>query len=475
MTSQLLTNLLTIVRTNRPAPTVTRLLLALTGIIFLIIGSQYRALAEPPIRIKSTRTSSGSVGNLPTTRLRVTTSTPLTRIATITEAITPPKPSGVQKVALQDSPIESVVVPSTDDTGTFLPVTEVVVEQNLLKQPLPNVTTPSSQNDALIIEAPTPTQPIPAGKQDQSTSPESDNAPVLLIGQAPLESEQPVQSTQPVPPKLVEKAPTQKQQEPEETEISPAAPELPTPQTGVLDPLAGATGAAIQVAPMLDPKNCGTPDCEKASTLISAKPISEISLDISPSFKPNLDQKPPKLQQETRKWRNREGQVLAEGQLADYAYSSVHIKGSDGELRALPISELSVDDVCYIADAWGFPKQCRIDNSPYEQRAWESLNFHWRASAVAHKPIYFEDAQLERHGHTLGPWLQPIRSGAHFFTNIAILPYQMGIHPWNECQYALGYHRPGSLAPRVKPAFPISRKAALIQAGSVLGGVFIIP
>ena len=144
-------------------------------------------------------------------------------------------------------------------------------------------------------------------------------------------------------------------------------------------------------------------------------------------------------------------------------------------MTALPIIELSIDDVCYIANAWGFPKQCRIDNSPYEQRAWESLDFHWRASAVAHKPVYFEDAQLERHGHTLGPWLQPMRSGAHFFTNIAILPYHMGIHPWNECQYTLGYHRPGSIAPRVKPAFPISKKAALIQAGSVLGGVFIIP
>ena len=455
--------------------TVTRLLLALTGIVFLVIAGQYQALAESPIRIKTTRTSSGSVRNLSTTRLRVSTAAAPTRISTIREVTTNSSPSGIQKVVLQDSPKEPAVVQSTDDTDTFLPITEVEIDQNALKQPSPAVTTPSSPNNSLIIEAPTPTQPTPSANQEQAQPSEPGNAPVLLIGQTPSESEQPAPPTQPAAAELIETDTAQKQQEPKETTPPQPAPELPTPQIGVLDPLAGAVSAAIQVAPMLDPKNCGTPDCEKASSLIRAKPISEISLDISPSFKPNLDQKPPKLQQEVRTWRNREGRVLAEGQLADYAYNSVHIKGSDGQLRALPISELSVDDVCYIADAWGFPKQCRIDNSPYEQRAWESLNFHWQASAVAHKPIYFEDAQLERHGHTLGPWLQPIRSGAHFFTNIAILPYQMGIHPWNECQYALGYHRPGSLAPRVKPAFPISRKAALFQAGSVLGGVFIIP
>ncbi|MEC9097022.1 MAG: hypothetical protein VX776_10340, partial [Planctomycetota bacterium] len=324
----------------------------------------------------------------------------------------------------------------------------------------------------LIIKDPNSTQLSAAEQADQfqpQTSPpkgENNDVAVFLIGQAPSQEQS---QSQPEPVELNESQPKGA------TDNAPALVPPQIPQKGVLDPRAGVAGAAIQVALLPDAQNCGTPDCEKASTLISAKPISDISLDISPSYKPNLDQKPPKLQQEVRQWRNRKGEVLAEGQLADYAYSNVHIQNSSGKLIALAISDLSVDDVCYIADAWGFPKQCRIDNTPYQERAWESLDFHWQASALVHKPIYFEDAQLERHGHTLGPWLQPMRSGAHFFTNIAVLPYHMGIHPWNECQYALGYHRPGTNAPRVKLAFPISKKAVLIQAGSILGGAFIIP
>ena len=438
--------------------TTASLLMPYVGVVLLIIAMQSPASADSPIRIKTTRTTSGAARNLSTTRLRVTTTITPTRISSIKEVTANNAPSKIQKITLQDTGSQTTAPQKGEDNDSFLPITEVEVEQNALKQPTPRPkTAPDKQNNKLVIEVPVPTQPSETNEtaplQVQASEIEENAPPAFLIGQDTTEESQ------------IDDAP--------QNADEPPVPQLP--QQGVLDPLAGAGGAAIQVAPMLDPKNCGTPDCEKAATLISAKPLSEISLDISPSFKPNLDQKPPKLQQEVRQWKNRSGQVLAEGQLANYAYSSVHIKGSNGELTALPIIELSIDDVCYIADAWGFPKQCRIDNSPYEQRAWESLDFHWRASAVAHKPVYFEDAQLERHGHTLGPWLQPMRSGAHFFTNIAILPYHMGIHPWNECQYALGYHRPGSIAPRVKPAFPISKKAALIQAGSVLGGAFIIP
>lgn len=434
--------------------TIASLLTAAAGVLFLLIAIQSPASADTPIRIRTTRTTPGTMQNPSTTRLRVTSSEVTTRISSIKEVTAGTNPLIVQTATLQGSANNAVTSGQTEETDSFPPIIEIKANQNSQQQ----------SNTQSAVEDTDRFQP-----QISDPAPSVNSPPVFLLGQDTTEQKQPVEAEQAEPVKLNETQPA------EATEDGPALPNVPIPQQGVLDPLAAPAGAAIKGVAPLNPRNCGTPDCEKAATLISAKPISEISLDISPSYKPNLDQKPPKLQQEVRKWRNRSGQVLAEGQLADYAYSNVHIKGSDGKLTALPINELSVDDICYIADAWGFPKQCRIDNSPYEQRAWESLNFHWRAAAAVHKPIYFEDAQLERHGHTLGPWLQPMRSGAHFFTNIAILPYHMGIHPWNECRYALGYHRPGSPAPRIRPAFPISKKAALIQAGSILGGVFIIP
>ena len=97
------------------------------------------------------------------------------------------------------------------------------------------------------------------------------------------------------------------------------------------------------------------------------------------------------------------------------------------------------------------------------------------ASALCHKPLYFEEVQLERYGHTAGPIRQPIISGAHFFLNIAALPYNMAINPPKECEYALGYYRPGSCAPWMIPPIPLSLRGAAAETGAVLGGVFLLP
>ena len=71
--------------------------------------------------------------------------------------------------------------------------------------------------------------------------------------------------------------------------------------------------------------------------------------------------------------------------------------------------------------------------------------------------------------------VQPVLSGAHFFTSIAFLPYKMGINPPHECQYALGYYRPGNCAPWLVPPVPLSLRGAAVQAGAVAGVSAIIP
>jgi hypothetical protein len=51
----------------------------------------------------------------------------------------------------------------------------------------------------------------------------------------------------------------------------------------------------------------------------------------------------------------------------------------------------------------------------------------------------------------------------------------MGMDPPWECQYALGYYRPGNCAPFLVPAVPISVRGGLLQAGVMTGGVFLFP
>ncbi|HIQ21055.1 MAG TPA: hypothetical protein EYH34_07460 [Planctomycetes bacterium] len=121
------------------------------------------------------------------------------------------------------------------------------------------------------------------------------------------------------------------------------------------------------------------------------------------------------------------------------------------------------------------PKECTLEADEFQPRAWAPLTFTWKASALCHKPVYFEDVHLERYGHSWGPIPQPLMSAAHFFLNVPVLPYAMGLCTPNECVYTLGYYRPGSCAPYLIDPLPLSVRAGLFQAGAWVGGVFALP
>jgi len=123
-----------------------------------------------------------------------------------------------------------------------------------------------------------------------------------------------------------------------------------------------------------------------------------------------------------------------------------------------------------------FPHECSIDQGGWHAgRAWSETTYLWKASALCHKPLYFEDEQLERYGHSWPPCCQPLVSGAHFFTRLPVLPYCMGVEPPTECIYALGHYRPGSCAPYMIEPIPISCRGALFQAGAVAGTAAVLP
>jgi hypothetical protein len=121
------------------------------------------------------------------------------------------------------------------------------------------------------------------------------------------------------------------------------------------------------------------------------------------------------------------------------------------------------------------PHDCPLGNEVFQQRQFSPITYTWTASGLCHKPLYFEDVQLERYGHMAGPWVQPLASGAHFFATIPILPYKMGLEPPNECMYTLGYYRPGNCAPYLFDPLPLSVRGALFEAGGWIGGCFLFP
>lgn len=223
--------------------------------------------------------------------------------------------------------------------------------------------------------------------------------------------------------------------------------------------------------------------CEDFRDRIARETIYRVSLDPSPPFRPDLfDAQDYKRQfekfesrQTSRPWRNVNGQVIATGKLIKLAYEQVIIETADGSMEELQINRLGEGDLAYVSENWGLPKKCLIEQVAYTPRAWTPLTMTWKASNLCSKPRYFEEVNLERYGHTAGPWLQPVVSSAHFFVNVAVVPYKMGIHPPTECHYALGYYRPGNCAPWIVPPVPISARGALTQAAVMTGAFWLVP
>ncbi len=218
------------------------------------------------------------------------------------------------------------------------------------------------------------------------------------------------------------------------------------------------------------------------------KSIRDISVDITPQLTlaklATEDEDNGTYEQElelslaespSRIWRNTRGETLADGRLVDFRDGQVVVEQANGDTVRIPFGALSDDDSCFVTAWWSIPTECRLERDEYAGRNWIATTLTWKASALCHKPLYFENVQLERYGHTAGPLVQPVLSGAHFFLNIAALPYNMGIHPPNECHYALGYYRPGNCAPWLMPPIPLSIRGALLQAGAITGGILVIP
>ena len=122
-----------------------------------------------------------------------------------------------------------------------------------------------------------------------------------------------------------------------------------------------------------------------------------------------------------------------------------------------------------------YPCECRLEGETFQPRRFASTTMTWKAAGYCHKPLYFEDWELERYGHSRGMFLDPFIAGAHFFVTLPILPYKAGMQaPW-ECVYPLGYYRPGSCAPWTVPGVPYSPRGFAVQAATVTGLVFLLP
>lgn len=144
------------------------------------------------------------------------------------------------------------------------------------------------------------------------------------------------------------------------------------------------------------------------------------------------------------------------------------------------IRQLSVDVRPAAGDLPGNPAAARfaaageVHQGTGATRPWPLHCYWWESPAVCHRPLYFEQVNLERYGYSCGV-AQPLVSAAHFFGTIPALPYLMAAEPCRECVYTLGHYRPGSCAPFQLHHPPLSFQGAVAEAGVLTGLIFAIP
>ena len=224
-------------------------------------------------------------------------------------------------------------------------------------------------------------------------------------------------------------------------------------------------------------------NCHDFRNRLLSDSIRNISLDITPRYNPDLTPGEDEVDRadklrllEMRQWRDRRGAVIATGKMVKMQNNSVVLHDeNDREVAKLPMSELGEDELCYVTAWWRLPAECPLGGLRTSERNWLASTYMYHASALCHKPLYFEEVQLERYGHTAGPFRQPIISGAHFVISGLALPYQMALSPPTECEYSLGYYRPGNCAPWMIPPIPLSLHAAKAEIAAALGMVYLIP
>lgn len=99
----------------------------------------------------------------------------------------------------------------------------------------------------------------------------------------------------------------------------------------------------------------------------------------------------------------------------------------------------------------------------------------WAAPNTFSNPLYFEDRMLERHGHERWGCLQPIAAGARFFTTVPMLPYLATLQEPCDVVYSKGYYRAGSPVPKFYQRPPYERRAVIVEAAAIAGGMIAVP
>lgn len=120
------------------------------------------------------------------------------------------------------------------------------------------------------------------------------------------------------------------------------------------------------------------------------------------------------------------------------------------------------------------PDPIPLPYGPDRDGGWAISPKPWIAPVYCHQPTYYEDMMLEQHGHEICPPMQPMISGARFYSGIFFTPYLVCLHPPRQDMASAGPFRPGSRAPALRQRAPYDAHALGTQAIVTGAGVALL-
>ena len=121
-----------------------------------------------------------------------------------------------------------------------------------------------------------------------------------------------------------------------------------------------------------------------------------------------------------------------------------------------------------------FAREGVLFQGPDASRPWIGGVYQWESSALCHYPLYFEEINVERHGHRV-PVAQPVISAAHFFATVPALPFLIALDPPHRPIYVLGHCRPGDLEACPIRRIPVLITPSVVEAALIVALCFAIP
>ena len=120
------------------------------------------------------------------------------------------------------------------------------------------------------------------------------------------------------------------------------------------------------------------------------------------------------------------------------------------------------------------PAPIPLPYGPDRDYGWTYSGKYWIAPVFFHQPTYYEDIMLENHGHERCPPLQPMLSGARFYSGLFFTPYLYCLDGPFEDVASVGRYRPGSIAPALRQRAPYDPYALGTQALATGSGVMLL-